>query len=381
MKFFHRFHRFILAVATIIGTIVGVGMFGLPYVASRTGIVPVIFYLVLLGGAVLILHLLYGEVVLRTKERHRLTGYAKKYFGKKGEVLAGFTFFFGLFGALLAYLVIGGQFLSMIVGSVFPSFTPFWGTLIIAALGFFMVYKGIKRVGFFEVLMTAVLLSLILGLLVYGSNFISFDNLSARGAKGSLFFPYGVVLFSLWGASVIPEIRGFFKDRAGLLKKAIILGIIIPIGVYLIFTITVVGISGSATTPDAISGLVPALGLPFSFYGALVGLLAVITSFIALTITIKDSFRLDLHFPAKLSLLLAFGIPLILFFLGARNFITIIDWVGVTLGGLEGALILVLHKRAQEKGDREPEYTINLRPLYRYGLMAILLLAVASKFL
>jgi len=235
MSIFGHINRLVLASATLVGTIVGVGLFGLPYIAARAGIVPVVFYLVFLGGVVTFLHLIYGEVVLRTEHKHRLTGYAGHYLGRGGKVLAGGAFFFGIYGALLAYLVIGGQFLSVMVSRLFPAFTPFWGTILLASVGFVIVLKGIRSVGFFEVLMTAVLLSLILGLLVYGTNFISLDNIVLWGSRQVLLLPYGVVLFSLWGTSAIPEIREFFGKRPQNLKKAIITGTIVPIIIAIIY--------------------------------------------------------------------------------------------------------------------------------------------------
>jgi tyrosine-specific transport protein len=363
------------------GTIISVGMFGLPYVAVKTGLVPVIFYLIFLGGIVTLLHLIYGEIVLRTKEKHRLTGYAKRYLGRKGEIFAGATFFFGLYGALLAYLVIGGQFLSLLVSNFLFPLPAFWATIFMAIVGFIIVRKGLKSVGFFETLVTAILLSLILGLLAYGSNFVSSGNFVFWGDQSSIFLPYGVILFSLWGVSIIPEIREFFVKKPESFKKAIITGTTIPVVIFIIFTIVVVGISGIDTSQDSISGLVSHLGVLFSSYGALVGLLAVITSFVALSITMEDSFRFDFNLPASIGMALAFGVPVILFILGARNFISIIDWVGVILGSFEGVLLLTMHKRAKESGDREPEYEINLHRRTKYILIAILLVAVVSKFI
>ena len=76
------------ATSIIIGTIVGVGIFGLPYAIAKVGFLVGIPLLVLLSGAMLCLHYLYGEIVLRTKRKQRLVGYAKKYLGNKGKSIA-----------------------------------------------------------------------------------------------------------------------------------------------------------------------------------------------------------------------------------------------------------------------------------------------------
>ena len=104
----------LLAYASLIGTIIGAGVFGIPYVMSRSGILFSLFYFLILGGVALFLHLAFGEIVLRTKEKHRLIGYAQKYLGKKAKILITFSTLFGTIGALLAYIILGGDFLKII---------------------------------------------------------------------------------------------------------------------------------------------------------------------------------------------------------------------------------------------------------------------------
>jgi len=45
---------------------------------------------------VVLIHLLFSEVTLRTEGQHRLPGYAKIYLGKWGEALAFFSAILGL---------------------------------------------------------------------------------------------------------------------------------------------------------------------------------------------------------------------------------------------------------------------------------------------
>ena len=67
------------ATATLIGTIVGVGIFGVPYVVAKSGFLLGLLFLFGLGGVALLLHLFYGEIVLRTpggsRERIEPGGY------------------------------------------------------------------------------------------------------------------------------------------------------------------------------------------------------------------------------------------------------------------------------------------------------------------
>ena len=62
------------AVATMIGTIIGAGVLGIPYVIAKAGFVTGIIVIVGLGLLMMLMFLYFGEVVLRTKGKHQMTG-------------------------------------------------------------------------------------------------------------------------------------------------------------------------------------------------------------------------------------------------------------------------------------------------------------------
>ena len=80
-------YNFFCAIAVLIGTIVGAGTFGLPFVFAKAGFTAGILYLLALTAVVLAIHLVYGEIILRTNGSHRLVGYAAKYLGPQAQIL------------------------------------------------------------------------------------------------------------------------------------------------------------------------------------------------------------------------------------------------------------------------------------------------------
>ena len=102
--------HFLEAIATLTGMVIGAGILGIPYVIAKSGFLTGLIDLVIIGLAILVLNLYVGEIVLRTKEKHQLTGYAKKYLGKWGKRLMMFSMVFGLYGALIAYTIKEGEF-------------------------------------------------------------------------------------------------------------------------------------------------------------------------------------------------------------------------------------------------------------------------------
>jgi len=369
--------KFLYAIATLIGTIVGVGMFGIPYVIAKSGFLIGLGYLIILGSIVLIIHLLYGEVTLRTLGKHRFPGYVQEYLGRKGKNIVAFTSIFGLTGALLAYIIIGGEFLW---GLLSPAFG---GNVIFYSLAFFIfgalcTYFGIRSIGKSELIMVCFLIFVILILFVGTFSSVKIDNLATLDLK-FMFLPYGVILFSLLGASIIPEVREVLQGSERKLKKVIFWGAFIPVIIYILFTFLVVGVTGGNTSSEALIGLKNILGDKLVSLGLVFGFLAVATSFLTLGLTLKKIYWYDFKINKNISWALASFIPLILFLAGVNNFIAIIGLTGAVLGGIDGIILILIHRKARALGKRKPEYSIKLPFWIGYLLILMFTLGIAYQ--
>lgn len=374
--------NFLSAIMMLVGTIIGAGIFGLPYVAAKTGILAVLPYLVVLTFIVTLLHLLYGEVALRTNGQHRLVGYAGIYLGPWGKRLASFSVIAGTYAALLAYLLLGGNFLFILLGGVFGG-TAFVYSLILFFACAIFIGRGLKTVSWLELLLSALLLGAIFVFLAKGALLINTANFSLAVNWEEIFLPYGIILFSLGGASVIPELVKLLKDSEFQVKKAIIWGTLIPAIVYLLFIAVVLGVSGAQTSEEAISGLLPYFGSEVIALGAIIGFLAVVTSFLAFGTNLKKTFEYDYNFSKPASLVLALAIPFLLFWFGVDNFLRVIGFAGAVGGGIDGILIILMYRMADRggKGDRKPEYDVVTSRWLEYLLIAIFIAGIIYTIL
>ena len=238
-------NSFTLALSTLVGTIVGAGIFGIPFAMLKSGIVPGLFYLFLLGGIICLLHLFFGEICLRTSGKHRLVGYAEIYLGKQGKVFATLTLLFVLVGTLLAYLILVGEFSEIVFGSFLPfSSTVF--TILFAICALFLVLSGrqlITRIEFFtNILFVGAIATLIVLAMPHVKSFeaplFDFSNLS------NLFLPFGVLLFAFAGFEAIPEVMSFLRDRNARTKlNDIIIASSVIVGLFfLLFSLIVIGV-------------------------------------------------------------------------------------------------------------------------------------------
>jgi tyrosine-specific transport protein len=357
------------AIAILVGTIVGAGIFGLPYAISRVGLLVGIIYLVILGIVVFITVLAYGEVVLRTREESQMTGYAGKYLGIWGKRILSFTLVFSIYGALLAYTIGVGDFLNTLFETSFGG-TPFLYSILFFVLASLCVLAGLRTVVSLEKIITSIVIFaiLLIGALTFShirlENFFNFD-------KQYLFLPYGIILFAFAGATAVADMKKVLKGEEKKLKKAILIGHIIPFAIYLLFVVFIVGVTGLNTSQEAIFGLKEVIGPKVAAVGAVLGILTMTTSFLILALVLKEIFIFDYRIRKFFAWFWAMIIPFVVFIFGLASFIKIIGLVGAVVGGIDGIIILMMYKKAKRLGNQKPAYSFNLPNFVYYLLLLV----------
>lgn len=341
------FKNYIYPIATLSGGIVGVGFFALPYITLKVGIWVMLAYFLVLVFLVILIHLMYGEIALKTPDFKRFPGFVGFHLGKWFGRLSLILTTTGSFGVLLVYLIVGSDFLSNV-------FLPILGgskllyAFIYFTLASLIIYFGIKIVSKIELAVLCFLLLVLL--LIFTINFSQFNlnNLFIKsidiGIK-NLFLPYGAIMFSLWGMGMVPETEEMLGRNKKQIKNIIITAILIPTVIYLFFIFLVLGITGSNTTQSALLGLKSFLGNGVVTLGILVGVATTFVGFITLGLTLKKMLIYDLKVKNFHSWVITCFTPLILFLLGLNSFIGLISFIGGVLLSIDGILILLMYKK------------------------------------
>ncbi len=319
----------------LVGTIIGAGIFSLPYAFSLSGSIFSLLGLVSLTVVTLTLNLFYAQIIVGTKGDHQLSGYGEVYLGQKGKIWGIVTILLSSWGAMLAYVILGGDFLAILFGALPNDFFAliYWG------LGAFLIWQGIKMVTLIEGWLTGTLVVLALLIPFLGSPFFKKENLTTIPTAPLAF--YGPLLFSLSGMGVIPEVEEVLRRSRHLLSRTIVIGVLLPALVYLVFGFGVWAISGLSTTTDALSGLwVWAPNLVR--LGAGVGFLSTFTSFLSLGNVIKEVFVRDLKWEEKRAKSAALLSVLPATFLSLKHFLPIISFTGALAIGGGGVLVLII---------------------------------------
>ena len=330
-----------VAAAIVAAATVGDGVFALPFVFYRAGWALGLAYLLILGVVVVAAHVVYFKTLEVVGEKKRLLGLAKEYLGTGGYWVGFFSVVAGLLLVLVAYLVLGTQFVRLVSPSIPPSFALFLFWFLVSIPVFLSDY----RITILEI--SGIVFTSAIIIFIFGN---AFPNVVFSGIRTidptSFFLPFGAVLFSLAGWTGIEpayESHARYKIFNGA-WKGIALGTIFAVVLKIMFVTGVLG-SASEITVDTISGLFD-WPLWKREVVAILGLLAVWTIFLPISQEIKNSLEGDLGWSKNFSRGLIVFLPLLLVVFGLNNFLVIVEIVGGVFLSIQYLLIISVGRRA-----------------------------------
>lgn len=327
-----KIKSFLSATGLLVGTIIGAGVFSLPYLFKFSGFSLGLVYLALAAAAYILLYGMYAEIISATPGDHRFVGYTRIYLGKWAG-LAGIlmTIIQGIF-VLTVYLILSESFANLF----FPAAAGITKIVVFWFLASSSILLGIKKIAKMEFFITVGMIGIFLLLAVFGvRNFGAVSLSDFAPVWGNLLLPFSAVLFALSGRAAIP---GIVKSGAPV-RKVIFWGIVITAVIYAIFAISTV-VTSALVTKDAVTGLKLSLPLIMTKLLGILGILALISSYIAIGHDTDKSLDLDMKFPWWLRFLLVMMGPLILYFAGVRDFLMGVGWVGGIFIALESIFIV-----------------------------------------
>ncbi|MBA3047334.1 hypothetical protein KKC83_01855 [Patescibacteria group bacterium] len=340
--------NYYLAAAVMVGYIIGVGMFGLPFLVSRAGLLSFIILIAVLGLVQYLLHLIYANLIVVTEGYHRMPGYAEIYLGRRGKIIVFIAKLVGNCGALLAYIIITGIFLNQLLEPRFGG-----NEFIYASILFFVeaiiVFFGTKMIAKTELVMSGLLILVVALIAVKGYGAAEPSNYFLIDWKYIL-LPYGAMLFALDGGGSLPIVAKLLGRNKKSIKSIVRIGTFLPVIIISIFTLVVVGISGSQTTPDALTGAGLIINNGVIFFSLIFGVLTMVTSFLLVAQSIKETLRWDFKVNKYSAWAIAVFAPYILYVLGMKNLIDVISFAGAIAGGTSAIiLILIFIKLSKQK--------------------------------
>ncbi len=347
--------KFILPALMLFGATVGVGIFGVPAVLAAVGPWWALALAVVVGGTQLLLQLFYAETAIATPEKARLGLLAKHWLGGHWHLLASIGNIGLLWGAMIAYILVGGKFVQTIStwalgieGGQVSSWQLGWGVI-----GSLAVALGLRRLVKISAVATTTLVIVATGAIaVAASRFAPHLIFSASsGGFVDITLAYGVLFFALSGLPAILEMEDVIPGDARSLRRAVIVGALAAWAITIAFGFTVWGAFGKSNLSD----LPAAFGAFFDPWAmalvAAFGVLGMMTAYFACATNLRETLSIDLGFDRVTSWALATLVPILVALTGTGDFVQVISWAGAVFGGGIAVVVVAIYIAVQQKGE------------------------------
>jgi amino acid permease len=317
--------------AILIGTLVGAGVLGLPYAASKVGLIPAIGILI----GFMILMLFTSFIVLKLSAEMggaQMSTIAETFLGKTGGWLMYLSIMIMGFGAFLAYIAgMGGIFTDLF------GINETFGAILFWILASFVIYLGLEASGKTELIMSLLLLVIFICVTGMLLPYARLENALYIDFTG-IFSMIGVVIFAFGFHTVIPDVyRGIGSYKKT--KKVIVLAFLIPTIVYAVFMIFFLMAFGINTPQVATQGLEAIYNGIGKIVGNALPLIAITTSYIGLGLAQQSNSKEFLSLKKPAAWVLTVVPPLIIYLVGVNNFADVLSLTGNT-GNLMAFIIL-----------------------------------------
>lgn len=347
-----------------VGTMIGVGMLGLPFAVAQVGFIPGMIALIFIAIMSAIILELYADLVLVRKGKSRFIHVIGGELGHFGTFVATTAYIGSIYGALIAYCMFGGQFLRTVLFSWLPM-TPLQSSLLFFVIGSVFTVGGIFFVARVQKILLPLFFLLIIVLAVVAFPQIEWTRfLTWNPEKFGL--ALGVMVFAFHAMSAIPEARDLLGRSPQCLPQVIRRSTVVVFFVYASFIMAVVGAVGTLTTEDAITGLNNVLGHSTYILASWIALLITISAFMNVSLSLVNTYVYDIRLGFASSWLLTMIVPIISIFLGVSSMNSVLNVTGGVLGSITAITMLIAYEKARMSAElpkrslRVPQIVVGL---------------------
>lgn len=344
-----------------LGTVVGVGIFGLPVAVGRVGLLPGLVVLAGVGALNAVMLGMYAELLVARRNHDRFAAVIGRELGVAGELAGTAILLAVLWGAMVAYLAAGGGFVSTVAGALGWQLAPAVATVPMWALASLLAFGGLGVVTTAQKYLVPLVFAAIVAFALYAA-----PHMTLHGGSGAISAPWWtlvpVALFGFSGISAIAEMRDVLKGHGRQLGWAIGVG---TAAVWLMYALFVA---------SSVSGA------QIGVLGAVFGMVTTFTAFVSVATAILDTLFYDFRLTHLRAWALAVTVPFLIFFLGARSLMPILQIVGGVFGGLLGIFVIIAYEKARFSGDL-PKNALGIPSWLAFVVFLLFLTAFISAIL
>ncbi|VVC75031.1 Tyrosine-specific transport protein [Aquicella siphonis] len=234
----------------VVGTTIGAGMLALPVATAQLGFWGSTVLLFACWGVMTACAFLFLEVNLWLPPNSNLVSMAGATLGKGGQAVAWVVYLVLLYSIICAYIAGGGDLFHYILATSGIQIPLSLASLLFTVLFGAVVYMGIRSVDYVNRGLMFGKLGALLLLICLVLPFVSSVNLSSGEFK-NIVAPSSltVTAVSFGCLMIIPSLRTYFGEDVKTLRKAILIGTLIPLICYITWDMVIMGVIPLDGTP------------------------------------------------------------------------------------------------------------------------------------
>lgn len=226
----------------VAGCCIGAGMLGLPVLSGQAGFVPSVAMFFICWLFMLCTGLLLLEVNLWYGGEISIITMAERTLGRPGKVVSWVVFLFLFYSLMVAYVAASGSLITDFIGEMTGHY---WhhsvGGFLFCFLFGALLYLGMGAVDWFNRLLMFGLIISYVSLVAVGASHVDPKLLQHRD-WGAMTAVIPAVIISFGFHNLIPSLTTYFDSRPKPLIWTVVVGSAIPLVIYLVWELIILGI-------------------------------------------------------------------------------------------------------------------------------------------
>lgn len=367
-------NRFILPASLLAGTIIGAGVFSLPYVYKMTGALLSGVYALFFCFIAILIYYMYIDL-LRAYPGERYVGLMKMHFGPAGYIFGFIIDIAQFFLSLTIYVTLSASFLSLVI----PGYPHGAYIVFFWLCGSVIIFLKNRREAIAEfVAMSGIAVVIFIIVWIGFANFPGETVPLVPQALSYALLPFGALLFSFSGRSVIPDVVLFMRNKPlAALRKAVVGGVLVPLVLYVLFVAGIMRINPEVSS-DSVSGLLGNISPTVLSVIGVLGILTLLSSYLALGENIRKTLMHDMHVSRLSAGAAVVAIPIVLYAMGMRNFLIMVSVVGGILAAFDWLCILIMWKKSFSSDTEKKDGRLFpvFSPVVFWGIVCVLCVGI-----
>jgi len=328
--------NFLNSVFLITSTIIGLGVFILPYTLAKSGIYYWFWFLIV-PVLIFFVHLVYSEIIFQIEEKHNLPGLSARILGRNWKNFVWFIDFLGNILVFASYYIALYKFTIVI----FPFNNPLLIKLFYAFLVILIILPSVNFLSDIEGILGFFMILIFLGLSIYFLPYLNLSNFKIEFLNPWL--SYGVLIFAYTGYSSLQMVYDIIGKNKKTMFWINLISIFLVFCIYFLFTVSIYGAFGKDVSVMVIENI---KNLPSKFIVLTVAFLAIFnifTTFIALAFYLKRGLIFDYKINSILAWFIISSTIIVIPFLKLENIAKLISLTGSIFLGFNLFVLLLCY--------------------------------------